>query len=282
MTQTEASRKSSIRFHLLNGVLALAAALLGMQSLLARSVSAGWDLGLLLPLLLAAALLLWAAVRLIRRGRAVQNRLLRRIVLTLAGIGLAVFVLVQGLFVLEPYRYGAHQLEADGVETNDLFVIVLGCGIKPDGTPTWALANRLDAALAWYRAHAGTRLVVSGGQGTFEPTSEAASMAQYLLDKGVPAADILVEDRSTSTMENFKFSIPILWDAGWRGEPVLYATNDFHLFRGRMLAGRYDLVAYGLSAPTPPVIRPNVYLREFFAFFKSLLVDWPTYEVLPT
>ena len=57
MTQTEASRKSSIRFHLLNGVLALAAALLGMQSLLARSVSAGWDLGLLLPLLLAAALL---------------------------------------------------------------------------------------------------------------------------------------------------------------------------------------------------------------------------------
>jgi hypothetical protein len=49
-----------------------------------------------------------------------------------------------------------------------------------------------------------------------------------------------------------------------------------------MLAGRYDLVAYGLSAPTPPVIRPNVYLREFFAFFKSLLVDWPTYEVLPT
>ncbi len=282
MTQTEASRKSSIRFHLLNGVLALAAALLGVQSLLARSVSAGWDLGLLLPLLLAAALLLWVAVRLIRRGRAVQNRLLRRIVLTLAGIGLAVFVLVQGLFVLEPFRYGAHQLEADGMETNDLFVIVLGCGIKPDGTPSWALANRLDAALAWYRAHAGTRLVVSGGQGTYEPTSEAASMAQYLLDKGVPAADILVEDRSTSTMENFQFSIPILWDAGWRGEPVLYATNDFHLFRGRMLAGRYDLEAYGLPAPTPPVIRPNVYLREFFAFFKSLLVDWPTYEVLPT
>jgi uncharacterized SAM-binding protein YcdF (DUF218 family) len=281
VTQTEASRKSSIRFHLLNGVLALAAALLGVQSLLARSVSAGWDLGLLLPLLLAAALLLWVAVRLIRRGRAVQNRLLRRVVLTLAGIGLAVFVLVQGLFVLEPYRYGAHQLEADGVETSDLFVIVLGCGIKPDGTPTWALANRLDAALAWYRAHAGTRLVVSGGQGAYEPTSEAASMAQYLLDKGVPAADILVEDRSTSTMENFQFSIPILWDAGWRGEPVLYATNDFHLFRGRMLAGRYDLEAYGLPAPTPPVIRPNVYLREFFAFFKSLLVDWPTYEVLP-
>ena len=281
MTQTEASRKSSIRFHLLNGVLALAAALLGVQSLLARSVSAGWDLGLLLPLLLAAALLLWVAVRLIRRGRAVQNRLLRRIVLTLAGIGLAVFVLVQGLFVLEPFRYGAHQLEADGMETNDLFVIVLGCGIKPDGTPSWALANRLDAALAWYRAHAGTRLVVSGGQGTYEPTSEAASMAQYLLEKGVPATDILVEDRSTSTMENFKFSIPILWDAGWRGEPVLYATNDFHLFRGRMLAGRYDLEAYGLSAPTPPVIRPHVYLREFFAFFKSLLVDWPTYEVLP-
>ena len=174
MTQANMPREGRVRFHLLNAILGLAALMLGVQSLLAKSVSAGWDLGLLLPLMMAAALLFWLAVRLIRRGRAIQGLLPRRIVLALVAVGIAVFVLIQGLLVLEPFRYGARQLEVRGAKTDNLFVIVLGCGIKPDGTPTWALANRLDAALDWYRTHDGTRLVVSGGQGTREPTSEAA------------------------------------------------------------------------------------------------------------
>ena len=275
--RTTPSPGSRVPFHLFNLLLVAGALLLGAESLLARSVSAGWDLGLMLPILVGVLLLLWASVRLLRKGRALQGKRLRRIATVLLAIGLGVFVLVQALFISEPFLHGPQRLaDADGA----VFVIVLGCGIKPDGTPTWALANRLDAALAWYQTHPGTRLVVSGGQGTTEPIPEAASMARYLQDKGVPEADVLVEDRSTSTMENFQYSIPILWDAGWRGEPVLFATNDFHLFRGRMLAGRNGLEAYGIAAPTPPVIRVNVYLREFFAFFKSLVMDWPRYEVL--
>ena len=261
-----------VRFHLFNLLLVAGAVLLAMQALTARTVSAGWDLGLLLPLLIAAALAGVLLVRLIRGKRMISGKKARVVTLSLLGTGGVVFAVVLGLLVAEPVLHGPQRLEqADGAR----FIIVLGAGIKADGTPTWALANRLDAAHAYYVAHPGHRLIVSGGQGRFEPISEALSMARYLLDKGVPEGDILLEDRSTSTMENFQYSLPILREAGWGGEPVLYATNDFHLFRARMLAGRNGLDAYGIGAATPPIIRMNVYLREFFALFKSLAVDWP-------
>ncbi len=266
-------RKNGMSFPVTNILLCVVSLLLCAQSLAARSVSAGWDLGLLLPALLGVLGLALCGVRLLLGRRVLVRGPLRRIVMAVCAAGLGVFLLVQGLLVAEPLLHGAGRYEPEpgGMD----WVIVLGCGIKPDATPTWALANRLDAALAWYRAHPGTRLVVSGGQGANEPEPEALTMARYLTERGVPPADVLVEDRSTSTMENFAYSIGVMRAAGWEGSAVLFATNDFHLFRARMLAARNGLEAYGIAAPTPPVIRLNVYLREFFALGKSLVVDWP-------
>jgi uncharacterized SAM-binding protein YcdF (DUF218 family) len=50
-------------------------------------------------------------------------------------------------------------------------------------------------------------------------------------------------------------------------------TNDFHMFRSKILAGRAGLEAYGISSGTPWYIYPNVFLREYLAVFKSLLLD---------
>lgn len=264
-------RTAGFRFHLLNALLIAGAVLLCTQALAARSVSSTWDFGLLLPLAMGGVLAVLALSRWIAGKPLMQGIRLRRVVQVLLLVSLAVFVLVQGLLIAEPFLHGASRME----KTEETpWLIVLGCGIKPDGTPSWALANRLDAALAWVQAHPGTLLVVSGGQGANEPIPEALSMARYLMARGVSPEDVIVEDRSTSTMENFQYTIPLLREAGWAGESVLFVTNDFHLFRGRLLAARNGLDAYGIGAPTPPVIRPNVYLREFFALFKSLVVDW--------
>ena len=75
-------------------------------------------------------------------------------------------------------------------EKNKDFLIVLGCGLKPDGTPTPLLRGRLDRALAFYEAQkteTGKPLtfVTSGGQGADEACSESAAMRQYLLDRGL-------------------------------------------------------------------------------------------------
>lgn len=267
------SEMKNIRFHLLNLLLLVLAIAAMVQSLAARSVSAGWDLGLMLPAAAGFFLFVFTVMRWFKGKRLLTDPAWQRRIRTAMGIGLTAFLLVEGLLISDPFFHGATRY-GEAIDGGEQWLIVLGCGIKADGTPTWALENRLDAAWEWYRGHPGTRLVVSGGKGSNEPISEALSMSRYLVRRGAAQSDMLVEDRSTSTMENFRFSRVLMKKAGWDGSPILFVTNDFHVFRARMLAARNGFSAYGIGAPTPAVIWPNVYLREFFALFKSIVVDW--------
>ena len=79
------------------------------------------------------------------------------------------------------------------------FLIVLGCGLRADGSPTPLLRGRLDRALGFYekqKAQTGKALtfVVSGGQGPDEPVPESAAMKRYLTERGVPEDRMLLED----------------------------------------------------------------------------------------
>ena len=56
----------------------------------------------------------------------------------------------------------------------------------PEGHPSILLQDRLDTALDYWEAHPEVTVVVSGGQGSNEPASEARCMADYLMDGGVP------------------------------------------------------------------------------------------------
>jgi uncharacterized SAM-binding protein YcdF (DUF218 family) len=259
-------------FHVFNFLISAFAIAAIFQSFSAHSVSAGWDLGLLLPAVSGVFLLLLAAIRWSRGRRMLMNPVLQRKTRIVLSFGLLVFLLVEGLLISDPYVHGKAGFMEQAAGSNQ-WLVVLGCGIKADGTPTWALENRLDEALDWYQAHPGTRLVVSGGKGPNEPVPEAVSMASYLVSRGALGKDVLIEDRSSSTMENFRYSRILMEKAGWDGSPILFVTNDFHVFRARILASRNGFTAFGIGAPTPAVIWPNVYLREFFALFKSLAVD---------
>ena len=147
------------------------------------------------------------------------------------------------------------------------FLIVLGCGIKRDGTPTPLLKGRLDLAKKFYdRQLAETghipRIIVSGGQGRDEVCSEAASMRAYLLSQGVPAERILLEDRSTDTTENMRFSAQIIR----REHPdarTAYFTTNYHVFRSGIKAQQAGLNAIGQGAPTKWYFWPNAAVREF-------------------
>ena len=90
------------------------------------------------------------------------------------------------------------------------YIIIHGAGL--DGPrPTPLLAGRIDKALElWNKQHQHGKFVVSGGQGADEIVSEAQAMRDYLLEKGVPAAAILMEDKSTTTWENLRYSLAII------------------------------------------------------------------------
>jgi uncharacterized SAM-binding protein YcdF (DUF218 family) len=147
------------------------------------------------------------------------------------------------------------------------FLIVLGCGLRPDGSPTPLLRGRLDRALAFAErqlAETGKSLtfVTSGGQGPDECISESESMARYLMERGVPEERILREDRSTDTFENMKFS----WEkikALDPGAKVAFATTNYHVFRSGLFARRVKMRAVGMGARTRWYFWPNAAVREF-------------------
>lgn len=147
------------------------------------------------------------------------------------------------------------------------FVIVLGCGLRKDGTPTPLLQGRIDRALDFYRTQkekTGKELIfiTSGGQGADEAVSESTAMKQYLLDKGVPENQIIEENRSTSTYENMKFSKEIIDRINPDGK-VIFSTTNYHLFRSGVFSRRVKMRATGVGAKTKWYFWPNASVREF-------------------
>lgn len=146
-------------------------------------------------------------------------------------------------------------------------LIVLGCGLRPDGTPTPLLRSRLQLAKHFHDEQLRltgkpSRFVVSGGQGPDEICSEAASMKAYLVEQGIPGTSVFTEDRSTSTAENMLFSKQIIDQVQPDARP-LYFTTNYHVFRAGLKARRIKMRAVGMGAPTKWYFWPNASVREF-------------------
>ena len=122
------------------------------------------------------------------------------------------------------------------------FLIILGCGMRKDGTPSPILRGRIDKALDFRRrqlAQTGKDLVfvTSGGQGPDEVVSESACMKQYLMQQGIPEEQIIGEDRSTSTFENMKYSKEKIWAENPDGKGLLteHRGNQALIFCGMLV-----------------------------------------------
>lgn len=145
------------------------------------------------------------------------------------------------------------------------FVVVLGAGLI-DGEVTRLLAGRLDRGRqVWERLRgAAPMIITSGGQGPDEPVSEARAMADYLIGTGVPADAILVEDRSTTTLENLTFSRHLML-ARKPDYRCVIVTSNYHVLRTALFARRAKVNGQVLGAPTARYFWPNAFLREFVA-----------------
>ena len=150
------------------------------------------------------------------------------------------------------------------------YIIILGCAIRQDGSPTPILRGRIDRALAFEREQAEkwqhhAKFVPSGGQGSDEVISEAESMKRYLMEQGIPEERILKEDRSVNTYQNMAFSKKVIEDdAGdLAGKAIAFSTTNYHVLRGYTLAQRIGMKVKGLSAKTKLYFFPNAFLREF-------------------
>ena len=156
------------------------------------------------------------------------------------------------------------------------YIIILGCGIRKDGGLTPLLKGRVDSAVAFGKQQyeqTGKHAVYvpSGGQGDDEVISESEAMKNYLLGIGIPPEQIILEDKSVNTMQNMQFSKKVIEDHGGaiNKKKVAFATTNYHVFRGYILARKNGFEAKGISAKTKPYFYFNAFLREFI----GLLVD---------
>lgn len=201
------------------------------------------------------------------RGKG-KNRRWLSVLLTLVLVGALFFSIMFGLVLV-----GAH----DVIRGDPQVMIILGCRVMPGGEPSILLQDRLDTALDYLDDHPEMTVVVSGGQGSNEPTSEAACMADYLEEHGVDSDQILLEDQSSNTKENLIYSRELLEEHGIvvLSDEVLVVSNGFHLTRAQMLAERYGYESVSvLAAPTSHIpSRIQMYIREPLALAKSFFFD---------
>ena len=144
------------------------------------------------------------------------------------------------------------------------YVLILGAKLFGD-KPSLSLQNRLDVALGYLHSHPKVKVVVSGGQGDDEDISEALSMSRYLMENGIGKERILLEDRSTSTYENIKYSKEFIPENAKLG---IIVTNDYHLYRSIQIAKDADLKVEGLPAKTPQITLLKAYSREYLSVTK--------------
>lgn len=200
-----------------------------------------------------AALLALAAAMLLRpRWFRRLPRWLRRAGAAVVGAGAAV---VLAVMVLMGIQAGHRPTEGDCT------VIVLGCQVSRDGSPTVMLDDRIEAAYRYLSEHPESRCVASGGQNDNEPISEAACIRNTLVARGIHPDRIYLEDRSRSTEENLTFSAELIRKEGLPTR-VAIASDNFHQLRAAVWARRGGLDPWSIGCVTWWPLSPGYWARE--------------------
>lgn len=161
------------------------------------------------------------------------------------------------------------EFSATGKQDLD-YIIVLGAQVREDG-PSVVLKYRLDAAIDYLNENPDTKCIVSGGQGPNEPFPEAEGMADYLIENGIEKSRILLEDKSTNTVENIRNSKQLM-DPSYAGVGIV--TNNFHVFRAVQIGKVQGLDGVcGIAADSNILYLPNNMLRECCGILKDWLLN---------
>ena len=149
------------------------------------------------------------------------------------------------------------------------YVIILGAGLRDGLVPTKLLSDRIDKAIKVYR-HDPTPpiLIPSGGQGNDEKVSEAQAMKTYMVEKGISAEAIAMEDESKTTYENLINSKKIIKERGG-GRYIAIVTSNYHVYRALRYGRKIGLKCTGIGAHTAFYYWPSALIREYIAIHRE-------------
>jgi uncharacterized SAM-binding protein YcdF (DUF218 family) len=151
-------------------------------------------------------------------------------------------------------------------------IVVLGAA-QYNGRPSPVLRARLDHALQLYHQGYAPRIVVTGGVGRGDTTSEALVGRNYLLGNDVPPAAVVVQPQGRSTQASMTAVAD--WLAAEHLSRVILVSDPFHMFRLRLEARRTDLEAYTSPTESSPISdNPVLELRYLAAEGLKIPIAW--------
>lgn len=145
-------------------------------------------------------------------------------------------------------------------------IVVLGAGLKSDGTPSHMLEDRLRGAVEIYRAGV-SEIIVLSGDNSGEDYDEVSAMVKYCVDAGVPLEDIVRDDIGFSTYETM---YNVVCTMGYKR--IIAVTQEYHMYRALYIAERMGAEADGFATDYRSYswqIKRDV--REIFARSKDLI-----------
>lgn len=176
------------------------------------------------------------------------------LVIVFTTITLASFIAIDGL--------------TDELEPVDV-AVVMGTTVNPDGTPSPWLRTHLDRAVELYRQGYFAHIIVSGGT---DPNgqNEAVGMRDYLVSKGIPTADIWLDQAGYNTYATAKNTSLIMQSNRWQS--VMVVTQFYHVPRTKLALRRIGITpVYGAHARWITWQSAFWLLREVAAFPAYLL-----------
>jgi len=121
-------------------------------------------------------------------------------------------------------------------------ILVLGCRVHNNETPSDMLGDRLRRGVELYDAGASGKLLMSGDHGRKE-YNEVVVMKQYAIDAGIDSADVFMDHAGFSTYESIYRARDV-----FQADKILIVSQDYHLYRALHIADALGVEAYGVAA----------------------------------
>lgn len=163
------------------------------------------------------------------------------ILLCLFVLGTGAITVINSVVKLTTQKQIITSEEAAMLEDVDC-VLVLGCYVFENGTPSAMLHDRLTRGVELYDLGAAPKLLMSGDHGR-EHYNEVDAMKRFAVDAGIPAENVFMDHAGFSTYESVYRAKEV-----FQAQKILIVTQGYHLYRALYIAEQFGLEAYGVSS----------------------------------
>ena len=89
-------------------------------------------------------------------------------------------------------------------------------------------------------------------------------MKNYLVEQGIDKKNIIIENKSTNTYQNIKYSNKLIKEK-IDNPKIALSTTNYHVFRAGVIASMQKINIEGIGSKTKSYYWINAFIREFVA-----------------